>query len=180
MERVANGEQKASRELLDRVLERVRKTVRYGAYNQSEADDIVQTVLLELLRSARTFKGQSSLETWCDRVATYVTVQYTSKRRRADTTTVPTAELPEVGLEQPRDEREAHLLRKSLAVMLETLPPERRTALILRYVHGHSVPEIAALTDTPLNTVRDRLRVGLKELREAWGDDAVLREVGGS
>jgi len=37
---------------------------------------------------------------------------------------------------------------------------------VLRLIFGHSIEEIAQLTGSPVNTVRGRLRVGLKEIRQ--------------
>jgi len=45
-------------------------------------------------------------------------------------------------------------------------------------VHGYSIQEIAAMTATNFNTVRDRLRVGRAELRKLVETDADLMTLG--
>ncbi len=53
--------------------------------------------------------------------------------------------------------------------MIDTLggiPEVRRNTLVLRLVLGHSIAEISDLTRVPVNTVRGRLRTGLRELRK--------------
>jgi DNA-directed RNA polymerase specialized sigma24 family protein len=67
-------------------------------------------------------------------------------------------------------------LRRRLAQHLQVLPAQRRVVVLLRFVHGYSIEEIAAITETRPNTVRDRLRVGKQELRRALLEDAWLRE----
>ena len=57
-------------------------------------------------------------------------------------------------------------LRRRLSGLLSRLSPERRTAVVLHYVQGYSVQEIAELTEAPANTVRDRLQVGKALLRK--------------
>jgi RNA polymerase sigma-70 factor (ECF subfamily) len=56
-------------------------------------------------------------------------------------------------------------MRRHLARQLGRLSPERRSVLVLRLVHGYAVDEIAELTGAPLNTVRDRLARGRRQLR---------------
>jgi RNA polymerase sigma-70 factor (ECF subfamily) len=49
---------------------------------------------------------------------------------------------------------------------LTALSPERREVLTLRFVDDLSLAEIAAALDVPLGTVKSRLHLALKELRD--------------
>jgi RNA polymerase sigma-70 factor (ECF subfamily) len=49
---------------------------------------------------------------------------------------------------------------------LAALSPERREVVTLRFVDDLSLAEIAAALDVPLGTVKSRLHLALKELRE--------------
>ena len=62
---------------------------------------------------------------------------------------------------------------------LSKLPEKRRHTLVLRLAYGYSVAEVAAITDAPVNTVRDRIRVGLKELRQSIARDPAADELMG-
>ena len=62
---------------------------------------------------------------------------------------------------------------------LAKLPDKRRSALVLRVLYGYSVAEVAEMTDAPLNTVRDRIRVGLRELRSSIVADPASAELFG-
>ena len=55
-----------------------------------------------------------------------------------------------------------------------TLKPKYRVALTLRLALGYSVAEIADITDTPFNTVRERLRTGRKKLHRQMSKDPLL------
>ena len=50
--------------------------------------------------------------------------------------------------------------------LLESLPPEQREAVLLRYGEGLKYREIATVTGQPLRTVQSRVRKALKTLRE--------------
>ena len=55
--------------------------------------------------------------------------------------------------------------RLSAAQYLGRLPERQRTALVLRTCFGYSVEEIAAMTQSPENTVKDRLKRARSALR---------------
>jgi RNA polymerase sigma-70 factor (ECF subfamily) len=57
---------------------------------------------------------------------------------------------------------------------LNELPDKQRTALVLRHVMGHSVGEIAELTGTSPNTVKDRLLRGAREMRRLIRRDLAI------
>ncbi len=54
----------------------------------------------------------------------------------------------------------------ALAAALARLSPERREVLTLRFVDDLSLAEIAAALEVPLGTVKSRLHLAIKELRE--------------
>ncbi len=47
-----------------------------------------------------------------------------------------------------------------------TLPDDQRHALLLAYFEGLSHSEISARTETPLGTIKTRIRAGLGRLRQ--------------
>lgn len=53
-----------------------------------------------------------------------------------------------------------------LAAFISRLPEAQREALILRFVDGLSMEEIAAATETPVGTVKSRLHHAIRALRE--------------
>ena len=66
------------------------------------------------------------------------------------------------------DELPAHTTpdAEPIDAALTSLSPERREVLTLRFVDDLSLAEIAAALDVPLGTVKSRLHLALKELRE--------------
>ena len=176
--RVGRGEVTAARELVERLLERVRATVCYLVASDPDAEDLVQAAIVEILCSAARFRGDARLETWADKITVRCTLRAISRRRRRDSQRVACDEgEPWVGddvdAEQALMQRQ---LQRRVAARLQQLPAEQRAALVLRFVHGYAPAEIAELTDAPLNTVRDRLRVGKRKLRRLCDKDPLLRQ----
>lgn len=59
---------------------------------------------------------------------------------------------------------------RRLAAALQATPPPQRDAFLLHVEAGLSLVEIAALTGTPAETVKSRLRYAYRRLREALED----------
>ena len=56
--------------------------------------------------------------------------------------------------------------------MIDALPVRQREVLLLRFVDGMSLDEIAQALDIPLGTVKSRMHVGVNRLRSSGaGDD---------
>lgn len=161
----AEGDRRAAQELLTELLPRVRNLVRYIVRGDAEVDDIAQQVLLELLRSFRTFRGTSSLRAWSDRITMRVTLAQIRRGRRERKRQVPAgADLQAV--RSPDDPPDAYLARRRTVGMLDQLPEEQRQAVVMHHVAGLSVPEVAEELAIPFETARSRLRLGIRKLRE--------------
>ena len=56
--------------------------------------------------------------------------------------------------------------REQVREALKTLPPEQLKILELAYFSGYTHVEIAELLELPLGTVKGRMRLGLKKIRD--------------
>lgn len=167
MRGVAAHEQRAEARLVRQVIGLVRARARLLTRCDADADDATQTAIVEILRSAKSFRGEGSLGGWCERIAirTTLRLQKRQARRQApiDHAVNPdkvSATAPELGLAEaiPGGEVQRYLLE---------LSDERHQALVLRHVLGHTIEEIAELTGVSPNTVKDRLRMARKHVRQS-------------
>ncbi len=170
------GDPRANRELAERLLNRIRATVYYLAAGDRDADDLVQMALVAILRSARTFRGDSSLERWGDRIAVRTALRELKRRRWRERIVSLDGEVAREGRVSVDHDIQRRLLRERLARLLGKLSMDRRTAVTLHWMHGYSVQEIADITSAPANTVRDRLRTGKKQLKSHLEKDPALRD----
>lgn len=122
------------------------------AYAHADADDLLQEILLQVWRSLSTFKGDSSIDTWCYRVAlnTALTWRRTQSRRKkripseaSDLNELPTA-------------TDGHDPAKLLEQFLQTLSKSDR-ALVLLYLDDLTGKEMAEVTGLNEGAIRVRV-----------------------
>jgi RNA polymerase sigma-70 factor (ECF subfamily) len=160
----AAGDRQAAQALLTELLPRVRNLVRYLMWSDADADDVVQVVLVELLRSFGSYRGEGSLTAFVDRITVRVALHHVRRRRTEKQRTSPLS--PELHLVSHNSEGpDDYTLRRQTARYLDQLPEEQRQAVVLHHVIGQSVPELAETLQVPFETARSRLRLGMEKLR---------------
>ena len=170
---VARGEREARRRFVSRLLGPVRRSLSYLAASDADAEELAQVTLLKLIDAAGGFRGESGLERWAHRIAVRTAMRHREKRNRRrrlgeELFTPPPAAR---GIDEEAD---LGGVRRRVREILQTLPAEQRNALVLHLVEGYTAPEVAAISDVPLGTARDRLARGRARLRERILDDPVL------
>jgi RNA polymerase sigma-70 factor (ECF subfamily) len=161
MSRAAAGDESSRREVVRRVLPRAQRLCHSLLRNPADAKDASQTAVIDVLRSAATYRGESSLEHWADRIVARTALRLASSARR--TYMLP---LPEDEVESVRSavlDSTHQLLAKQC---LERLSEAQRTALLLRCGFEYSVEEIAELTGVSPNTVKDRILRARRTVRQ--------------
>ena len=183
-EAVAGGDRGAAEELAGRLLERVRCACRYMAGAHSDWEDMVQIVMIEILRSAGTFVGESTLESW----AGTITMRTLWRRIRSRERYREVIRLfRESRIEPPparggtaEEQVDIRVIRSRIAHCLDRINANQRVCLVMKFVFDHSVKEIAQVTGAPENTVKDRLKNGKEKLRRFMMGDELLKEYVGS
>ena len=139
---------------------------------RSTAEDVVQEAFLSLWRSnARYDRTRGSVRTWVlgivhNRAIDALRRNSVHDKRRAS----------DEGIEErfaARERTELEAARRSEAhevrTALTTLPREQCQVIELAYFGGFSHSEIATMLDTPIGTVKGRMRLGLEKLRGQLG-----------
>jgi RNA polymerase sigma-70 factor (ECF subfamily) len=137
--------------------------------DEGAAEDVVQEAFLNVWRQAARFDlNRGSVRTW---LLTIVRNRAIDRRRGRPVRyggNVPLEEV-ELSLESADvwPEVSTRLEREAIQQALISLSAAQRQAIELAYFGGYTYPEIASMTDTPLGTVKSRLRLGLEKLRGA-------------
>ncbi len=143
---------------------------------RASAEDVIQEAFLNLWRSGAHYdRGRGSVRTWILGIVHHRAIDALrrasvhSKRRSDDETAAERLEAPERVEEDIARRDEAATVRSALDV----LPADQLKVIELAYFGGFTHTEIAEMLDAPVGTVKGRVRLGLKKMREALAHGAV-------
>lgn len=137
-----------------------------------QAQDLVQTALAQLYPAwGRLTRGGRT--TGLDAYARKTVLNcYLTQRRLRRSGELPVGDLPDRAAHGPGEEHEV-ALRLTVLDALDRLAPRNRAAIVLRYLEGHSLEEIADAMDTTVNAVKSLNSRSLSTLRDILGPDRV-------
>lgn len=170
---VARGDRAAAERFARRLAPIARKVAAVGLGRGAAADDAAQDILLELLGSARNYRGEGALEGWAYRIAWRVVTRGRKRGRWVDRRLRLVAEPDDRG-DAPAPGRAEDAIPRQLVDYLGELRDSYREAFVLRHVCDHTLPEIARMTGAPVPTVKSRLGKALEELRRSVRRDIAL------
>src|SRR3712207_6397831 len=142
---------------------------------RNQAEDVVQEAFLSLRRAgARYDSARGSVRTWVPGIVHNRAIDALRRstvhdsRRASDEGIEERFEAPERTDAEAARRSEAGEVRAALGV----LPPDQLKVIELAYFGGFTHIEIAEMLDTPLGTVKGRMRLGLEKLRGVLGEGA--------
>ena len=158
VEAAASGDAAAFEALYDRYRGWVLALARRHVGDDALAHDVLQETFAYLLRAFPGARLTARMKTWLYPVVTRSARDLRAKRARRAATALPD--------DLPARAAEATSSRADLARVLGDLAPEARDALLLRYVDDLTLAEIAEAMHVPLGTVKSRIHLALRALRE--------------
>lgn len=141
------------------------------------AEEILQEAFLRVYRNLPYMREDISLAPWLYRVTVNLTYDITARRRRGQTLLQRMAHWLPAPIKSP----EKHLLeeetRTRVQQAINRLELKQRTTLVLYYLQGFSVGEIAEIMDVPVGTVKSRLHYARLNLRkEMLADERIVEQ----
>lgn len=167
--RAAAGEASAVRALLDGV-----GPILYGFVfarvggKPAAAEDLVQETLLEAVRSAHTFRGDAALSTWICAIARRRVARYYESERRQEVARQRLTLVPDHAVSGDCGDEVDQ--RDEVVRALGQLRPLHRQVLVLKYLDGRAVSEIATELGRSRVQVQSLLQRARTSLRDILGD----------
>jgi RNA polymerase sigma-70 factor (ECF subfamily) len=156
------GDQDAFAELFERYKNLVYKTAFLMLDDANEAEEALQEVFVLVYKSLASFDpAKGALTTWLHRITLNYCLGYRRKRRFLFES------LDEEASTLPSEPAEVHLAEKEVMQQaIAGLSAKQRAVVILRYYWGLPYAEIAQVLDIPLGTVKSRIDMALRALRQ--------------
>ena len=178
MRRIRAGDRTALDDLFDRFRRPAFALARRILADDTMAEDVLQEVFLSVWRDPAAFdRAKGTVASWLLAVVHHKAVdavrrEESQRRRQA------LAE-DELALDAPTATRDveddvwSRMVAEQVRTALGALSDTQREALTLAYYGGYTQREVAALTGTPLGTVKTRMLAGMRRLKEELGGTSV-------
>lgn len=137
------------------------------------AEDVVQEAFLSLWRSrARYERQRGSVRTWVLGIVHNRAIDALRRRNVRDRGVVVEEGLEERLVAPERTDLEVARREESREIRdaLDQLPDEQSRVIELAYFGGMTQNQIASMLDTPVGTIKGRMRLGLAKMRMSLGD----------
>jgi RNA polymerase sigma-70 factor, ECF subfamily len=165
------GDEEAFRLLFEQYKNLVYRTTYLTLGTATDAEDILQDVFLQVHRSLYAYDPKrGAFSTWLYRI----TVNRCLNCRRSGVPADSLEELEEIGFEDGvalRSSLDRYEVDDAVSRALDRLSRKLRVVVILRHYWDLSYAEIAEIMDLPLGTVKSRLNIAMRQLRDDLESD---------
>lgn len=153
--------------LVDRYQQRLFNLALRMLGNVQDAEDVTQTVFLNVFHSLRTYDSQYKFFSWIYRMTVNESLNMLKRRK-------PTVTLEDdLDILAPGAAADGALEAEDrVGRALMGLKPDDRAVVVLRHFVSFSYQEIAAVLEIPVQTVKSRLFTARDRLRLALGEGA--------
>ena len=174
LRRVAAGDRGAVDDLYQRFRRPAFALARRVLADDVLAEDVLQDVFVTIWRDPGAFDGaRGSVASWLLTLVHHKAVDAVRREESHRRRTVRAEE--DLALEAPvrtsdvEDDAWERMEAGRVRSALRALPDPQREALTLAYYGGYTQREVAALTGTPLGTVKTRMLAGMRRLKDTLG-----------
>lgn len=179
MEAYLAGDVGAFEQLLARHADRLFRFILRRTGDRQLAEDLLQEVLLRVVRRAASFQGQSKLTTWLYTIARNACIDAGRRAKHRNHARLDQPLGRRTGEQggatlldrvadkgpSPADGVRDLRFKAALQAALDALPEEQRDVFIMRELQGLKFREIAVVVGVRENTVKSRMRYALQGLR---------------
>jgi RNA polymerase sigma-70 factor (ECF subfamily) len=144
---------------------------------EAAAEDVAQEAFLSMWRSAASYDPlRGSVRTWVLGIVHHRSIDALRRGVLQDRVRVS-----DEGIEEQLEAAECTEQEvgrrdeaREVRAVLEGLPPEQSRVIELAYYGGLTHSEIAVMLDTPVGTIKGRMRLGLQKMRSQLRSEGVL------
>jgi RNA polymerase sigma-70 factor (ECF subfamily) len=158
---IAAGDRRAMEELYLSYHRRLARFLSRFTPRYENVEEIINDTFMVVWQNAKDFRSASQVSTWVIGIA-YRTALKSFRRQKNHAGTGSLEDYPEQTVDPTLDAEVHDWLKHGLS----RLPIEQRLTLELAYHMGHSLEEIAVITECPVGTVKARMFHAREKLRQ--------------
>jgi RNA polymerase sigma-70 factor (ECF subfamily) len=171
--------QQGNREFFTSIIQDYQSALYHFCYHflgsRQDSEDASVDIFIKVYRSLGSFNPRYKFSTWLYKIAYNHLVEISRRKKREnryfESEMVHGAEV--VVQETPDSVFFKNADQEDVKNGLQSISPNSRTALMLRYYHQLSYREICQVMDIPLNTVASLIFRGKSELRKKLGREGI-------
>ncbi|MDN9011229.1 RNA polymerase sigma factor [Brevibacillus laterosporus] len=137
----------------------------YFTGNRSVAEDLTQEVFLRVLDSLKRYEERASMKTWILRIAKYVAIDHSRKKRIRAWFGMETINKIPSKLGQPEEEYAGKEGRRHVVEAVLRMKPKYRSVLILHGLKEYNIKETAEILCCSEGKVKVDYHRAMKEMR---------------
>ncbi len=144
--------------------------------NADDASDLTQETFFRVWRALPHFQGNSQFSTWLYRIAVNACISELRKRPKTPPISIEDDEnlVPLHGMEDQRSAEQTFMRRlaqEKVRDLVQTLPPDYRTVIVLRHFQELSYQEIADVMKCTVGAIKIKLHRARKMFRTRYEDN---------
>jgi len=164
IQQTLNGESEAFGQLIQRCQDAVYATALHSIKDFAIAQDVAQEAFIEAYRGLHKLRKPAGFPGWLHTITLRQCNRWQRKQR--ESTSIDDLDGPQPGAVRPDEELERRELRRIVLDAIASLPENAGEVVTMYYMDGLSYNEIAGFLSVPTSTVKDRLQMGRKQLKE--------------
>ncbi len=158
--------------LYERYVDKVYRKCLSFVKDKARAEDFTHDIFMKLIVRVGTFKETSKFSTWLFSITyNYCMDQIRIEKRMAESDLDDDLDVADEEVENPEDiAMEAKQLRKAL----DTISPDERSILLMKYQDDFSIKEIADTFNLTESAVKMRLKRTKEKLKKYYWENAIF------
>ncbi|MET3549430.1 RNA polymerase sigma-70 factor (ECF subfamily) [Paenibacillus favisporus] len=169
------GSRDAFGELYEATIKDIYKTVYFLVKEQSDAEDVIQEIYIQVYRSLEKFDANRPFRPWLMGIVMRQIQAHRRKRWTHVRVIKRVEQIEQAVVYDFSNEVVNKVSNRSLLACVDRLPFKLKIVIILHYLNDYTQEEIASILEIPLGTVKSRIHAALQKIRKKQNMNILAR-----
>ncbi|MEK5640786.1 RNA polymerase subunit sigma [Paenibacillus rhizosphaerae] len=169
------GSRDAFGELYEATIKDIYKTVYFLVKEQSDAEDVIQEIYIQVYRSLEKFDANRPFRPWLMGIVMRQIQAHRRKRWTHVRIIKRVEQIEQAVVYDFSNEVVNKVSNRSLLACVDRLPFKLKIVITLHYLNDYTQEEIASILEIPLGTVKSRIHAALQKIRKKQNMNILAR-----